>query len=113
MYHANIIGQGTHRGLHYQNAKYFGCGKFSHLQRNCDQATKGLRYQNARCVNFKKYGILSQKSEQGISSVMVFQNTNWDEGLGFQECAGDVARAIIGPIDVGPREISKVISYNQ
>jgi hypothetical protein len=24
-----------------------------------------------------------------------------------------VARAIIGPIDVGPREISKVISYNQ
>ena len=72
VYHANIIGQGTHRGLHYQNAKYFGCGKFSHLQRNCDQATKGLRPQNAQSFNCEKYGNLQPNCEQGSLKARAF-----------------------------------------
>ena len=44
---------------------------------------------------------------------MVFLNINQKEGLGFQRCAANVARAAIGLMSVGPRESSKVISCYQ
>ena len=43
---------------------------------------------------------------------MVFLNINQKDGLGFQGCAGDVARVATGPMSVGPKEIFKVTYYH-
>lgn len=37
MYHANILDQVVVRGLQYQNAQCFHCGKYGHLQQNYEQ----------------------------------------------------------------------------
>jgi hypothetical protein len=36
VYHANIISHTIARGLQYQHALCFNCGKFGHLQQNCE-----------------------------------------------------------------------------
>ena len=43
---------------------------------------------------------------------MFFLNINQKEGLGFQGCAGNVARAATGPMSIGPKKTFKVISYH-
>jgi len=40
---------------------------------------------------------------------MVLLNINQKEGLSFQGYASNSARIVIGPINVGPKEIFKVI----
>ena len=42
-----------------------------------------------------------------------FRNINQKEGLGIQGRAGNVARVAIRPVSVGPKEIFKVIYYDQ
>lgn len=49
-------------------------------------------------------------NKASLSTIVFFSKYKQKEGLNFQGYAGDVARFVIGPKSVGPREISKAIS---
>ena len=80
----------------------------------CKQTvTKPLKSSNLKMLSALIVGIVvicNKIVNKASLRATIFLNINQKEGLGFQRCAANVARAAIGLMSVGPREIAKAIS---
>lgn len=108
--HMLTSNQGIARGLQYQTAQCVNWRKFSHLQRDCDAATKDLSSQNAWCFNCGEHAHLQQKCEPGFSKGNGFPKYKPERRPRHLGLCRWCVRVCYGTSECRQREIFKVIS---
>jgi hypothetical protein len=97
-----MIGQAIARGLWYKNSWCFNYGK--NYGSFAWTGTKPQKVSSLKMSGALIVGNISKNWQQKASlRPIVFLNINQKEGLGFQGCAGDMAKVAIGPMPVGPK----------
>lgn len=112
VHHANIINQVAARELWYQNAWCFSCGKYGHLQKDCDQAAKRTQISNVQCFNCGKYSHLQQNCGQSSSKDSGCSKYKTERRPRLQGVNRQRGKGCHWTNELGPKGISKAISYH-
>lgn len=101
LYMATIIRQAISKGFRSQNPWCFNCGRYGKKTLTKLVKALGLKMPGALTVGNT---VIWNKTVITVSlRAMDILNINQKEGLGFQECTGNVTRVATGPMS--PREI--------